>query len=213
MFTQEKDMIPVLKDELSVMFVTDFFIEEFRSGNGVVDLAFTTDCNEKRASLKDFDFESIYFLTRFLNRKNKKLTLEKLFLESSLRKKKIVLLLDYILEYGYLEEKDNHFVVQETYKAVLADLISIEAKIKDWKHGFYQAMRYKYFSNMSFLAISYEYAHRVDLSLLKKNNIGLISVSKNCIEIIFKPQKKKPLNKICFNYLTECFISLISDSY
>ncbi|MBU1614450.1 hypothetical protein KJ693_03965 [bacterium] len=208
MFTKEKDMIPVLRDKLSVVFDTDFFIEEFRSGNGIVDLVFTTNNFYNRKILDNLDFETVYFLTNFLNRKNKKRTFEMLSSESSLQKTKIKLILDYLLNSGYIKEKDDYYIVIEIYKAALADLISIEAKIKDWKKGFYQAMRYKYFSNMSFLAISTEYLHRVDLGLLKSNNVGLIAVSKDDVQLIYKPRKKCPTNRISFNYLCEYFISL-----
>ncbi len=208
MFIQERDMIPVLRDKLGVVFNTNFFIEEFRSGNGIVDLVFTTNNFYNRKILNNFDFETVYFLTNFLNRKNRKLTLEILFSESSLQKIKIKLILNYLLSSGHIKEKDDHYVVIETYKTALTDLISIEAKIKDWKKGFYQAMRYKYFSNMSFLAISAEYLHRVNLGLLKSNNVGLIAVSRDDLQLIYKPRKKCPTNKISFNYLCEYFISL-----
>lgn len=210
MFKQEKDMIPVLRDKLSVEFDTNFFVEEFRSGNGVVDLAFTTNYYSNRNRLEEFDFETIYFLTNFLNRKNKKLTQEFLFSATSLPKKRIEYLLTCLVELEYLAEKNEHYIVEETYKSVLTDLISVEAKIKDWKKGFHQALRYKYFSNMSFLAISAEFMHRVDLELLKTNEVGLIAVSKDDIQIVHSPKKKSPSNRISFNYLCEYFISLLS---
>jgi hypothetical protein len=208
MFTQEKDMIPVIRNKLGIVFDTNFFIEEFRSGNGIVDLVFTTNSFNCRKIFDNFDFETVYFLTNFLNRKNKKLTFKMLSSRSSLQKIKIKLILDYLLNFGYIEEKDDHYIVIETYKAALADLISIEAKIKDWKKGFHQAMRYKYFSNMSFLAISVEYLHRVDIELLKSNNVGLIAVSKDDARFIYKPRRKNPKNRTSYNYLCEYFISL-----
>jgi len=208
MFTQEKDMIPVIRNKLGIVFDTNFFIEEFRSGNGIVDLAFTTSSFNCHKPFDNFDFETVYFLTTFLNKKNKKLTFKNLSSRSSLKKTKIKLILNCLLDFGYIEKKDGHYIVIETYKAALADLISIEAKIKDWKKGFHQAMRYKYFSDMSYLAISDEYLHRVDIELLKNNNVGLIAVSKEDARFICKPRRKNPKNRTSYNYLCEYFISL-----
>ena len=210
MFKQEKDMIPVLRDKLSVIYNTNYFIEEFRSGNGIVDLAFTTNYKNNRNGLENFDFETIYFISNLLNRKNKKITQETLFFKTSLPKKRIEYLLKSLVEQDYLAKKNEHYTVEQTYNSILADLISVEAKIKDWKKGLHQALRYKYFSNLSFLAISEEYIHRVKLELLRNNEVGLISVSKNDIKIIYRPTKKSPANIISYNYLCEYFFSLLS---
>lgn len=43
MFRYEKDMIPVLRENLAQVYNTEFFLEEFSSGLGIADLVFTTN--------------------------------------------------------------------------------------------------------------------------------------------------------------------------
>jgi len=54
------------------------------------------------------------------------------------------------------------------------EIIAIEAKMKDWRKGFVQAIRYKVFANKVYLAIPAEVEHLVDRKLLKKHKVGLI---------------------------------------
>ncbi len=91
------------------------------------------------------------------------------------------------------------------YKAHTQNLFSIEAKLKDWKSGFYQALRYKFFSNKSYLAYPKQYIHRVDLELLKQHNIGLIAVDNDSIEFVYAPKVEKPQDKISHLFLSEMF--------
>ena len=78
MFKFEKEMIPVLRKCLSEKYQTKYFIDEFNSGNGIADLVFTTEeiDNSKNYLL---DYELIYIIFKYFNRKNKKIEVEKLF--------------------------------------------------------------------------------------------------------------------------------------
>ena len=48
-------------------------------------------------------------------------------------------------------------------------IIAIEAKLSDWKNGFYQALRYRYFANQSYLAIKNGYIKNIDKSTLTQH--------------------------------------------
>src|ERR1035437_758727 len=206
MFRFEKDMIPVLREHLSLIYNTEHFVEEFSSGLGIADLVFTT----KKVDVRDklVDYESMYYILNYFNNINHIIIPADLISKYNLKKGKfcdvIRLLkgLNCIVEYT-----EGQFIVERNYKPCLYDLNSIEAKLGDWKKGFYQALRYKHYSHKCFLAISYEYAHRVDKNLLKTNNVGLISVFPTKIEILFDPIKEEPVNKTAFYYLSETFAS------
>ena len=201
-------MIPVLREKLASVFETDHFSEEFRSGNGVVDLVFTTSVNKEWLWKNPVDFETVYYLSNHIDALNKKLPFD--FLErTSMQKQKRVALLRALLELMYLEKTQNFYFVKKIFKTPVKDIISIEAKIKDWRKGVYQAQRYKYFSNKSFLAISNDYVHRVDQQKLKQKNIGLISVSHGDIEFIHMPPSEEPANKASFNYLATCLFAAL----
>ena len=79
--------------------------------------------------------------------------------------------------------------------------------MSDWKSGIYQAVRYKAFSNSSYLAISDEYLDKVDRKFLKKNGIGLITVSNSEAKIIIQAKSNKPTSIVSHYYLTERLIN------
>ncbi|WP_315817377.1 hypothetical protein [Paraflavitalea speifideaquila] len=47
MFRYEKEMIPVLVENLAKIFNTQYIAKEFSTGNGIADLVFTTNLNEE----------------------------------------------------------------------------------------------------------------------------------------------------------------------
>jgi hypothetical protein len=203
MFKFEKDMIPVLKKCLSEKYQTAYFIDEFNSGNGIADLVFTTEKinNNKRYIL---DYELIHIVFKYFNRKNKKIEVKKLFKDTFLTKKQTYGLIKYLLENDILEPIDKeNFYVKKKYSPPIKKIISIEAKLFDWKGGFYQALRYKAYSHKSYLAISEEFAHRVDRDLLKEHNIGLIIVSPEKIDFSINIINEKPSNIVAHAYLSE----------
>ncbi len=206
MFRYEKDMIPVLREHLSQIYNTEHFLEEFSSGMGIADLVFTTKDFVRRNTLGDF--ESMFYLVNYFNGKNRIITVTDTVSKNKLKKEKFLSLIRYLKDLNYIVEYDEgRIVIKQNYKPCLWDLFSVEAKLEDWRKGFYQALRYKHYSNKSFLAISHKYYHRVDKVLLRRNNIGLISVSPNNIDIVINPRKADPINKTAHYYLCESFVS------
>ncbi len=205
MFRLEKEMIPILRKHLSEKYriSSDFFINEFDSGNGVADLVFTTEqIKKERDSILDYSL--FYLIFKYFNRLNKKIEVKELYKNNFVTKKQIENLIDFLIKYKVLEKVgESKFLVKKRYAPPIKEIISIEAKLCDWKGGFYQALRYKTYSHKSYLAISYEFAHRVDLQLLKKHNIGLITVSPDNINIVLKVKNQTPKNSVAQAYLSE----------
>ncbi|HAF29550.1 MAG TPA: hypothetical protein DCG75_10925 [Bacteroidales bacterium] len=204
MFRYEKDMIPVLRDSLSKQFNTEYFVEEFASGLGIADLVFTTRIIKRNASL--CDFEAMFYLCEYFSRKNKRINPEEFIKKYSLKKDKTYYALKYLENLDLLTFCDNDtLIIKERFEPSLKEIYSIEAKLKDWKNGFYQALRYKNYSHKTYLAISAEFVHRVDQELLENSNVGLISVFEEKSEIIIDPKLEKPKNKIAYYHLSESF--------
>ncbi|RYX98486.1 hypothetical protein EON78_05175, partial [bacterium] len=172
MFQLEKEMIPVLVDKLSKEFKTTYFLEEFNSGNGIADLVFTTKVNNEQIVFNDYALMST-FIEYFYKWEKRKCSIG---LQKSFNNARVEKMCKYLLNENYLSFKGDSLVFNRPYLPHTKNLFSIEAKLKDWRAGFYQALRYQFFSHKSFLAISAKYVHRVDLALLKDNNIGLMSV-------------------------------------
>lgn len=206
MFRFERDMIPVLKENLSYIYNTEHFVEEFSSGLGIADLVFTTQKVDVRDKM--VDYESMYYILNYFNNTNHIINPAELISKYSLKKGKLYEVISLLKDLKYITDyKEGLFIVLRNYKPCLLDLNSVEAKLGDWKKGFYQALRYKHYSHKCFLAISNEYAHRVDKNLLKTNNVGLISVFPTKIEIILDPLMEEPVNKTAFYFLSENFAS------
>ena len=140
MFRYEKDMIPVLREHLSKIYNTEHFLEEFSSGMGRADLVFTTKEFEQRNTLEDF--EAMFYVLNYFNRKNKKIIIADLVSKHNLKKDKFFILIQFLKELNYIVDYDEgRIIIKQNYQPCLQDLFSVEAKLEDWKKGFYQALR------------------------------------------------------------------------
>lgn len=202
MFRYEKDMIPVLKSFFREKFNQNLFVEELNTGIGIADIVFTQKIN-KRDYYFD-NFELLYHTLTLINRRNRKIS--EIDFVTRFSKKQIKSIIEKYLTMELLGEySSDYYYVKNKLTPSIDEFYAIEAKLENWKSGFYQALRYKNFAQKSFLALSSEYIHRVDKDLLINNNIGLISVSKDKTRIIINPPKDNPKDKTAFFYLGEKF--------
>lgn len=209
MFKYEKEMIPVLINYLKQKHRNGYFLNEFNSGNGIADIVYSTKIKQHGDLI--LDYELIYIALTYWSKRNKTIDINNVFRHSNITKKKISTLLDLLTANGYIEKiNETIYVVKKKYNAPVKNIISIEAKLSDWKNGLQQAMRYKSYSNSSYLAISNDFLHRVDLSLLKEKGIGLIAVHVGGANLILEAKITRPLNEIAHTYLAEKFYSMIA---
>lgn len=194
-------MIPVLVENLSKVFNTRYITTEFSTGNGVADLVFTTEMNNENLFFNDYGL-----MTLFVNLfQQGKAFNAKLLYESKYDKTLLRTLMSRLEGVDFIAFDGEKIICNRKYKAHTQNLFSVEAKLKDWKSGFYQACRYKFFSHKSYLAYPEKYIHRVDLNLLKENNIGLIAVGQDSIRFIYKPKNEKPQDLVAYYFLAEMF--------
>lgn len=201
MFQSEIEMIPVLKKGISQLYDVRYFATEFNTGNGVADLVFSKTVNDDPLIFETYGLMSMYI--KYFNdfkRLDKNSLVTSCTDINALNK-----LIGYLEVNGYVVEKDKFIIRKKKYKPRAEKMISIEAKLKDWKSGVNQALRYQFFSHKSYLAFPKQYIHRVDKLLLKHYNIGLIAVDNENIEIIFDPKEKRPEDLTSYYFLSECF--------
>ncbi len=110
---------------------------------------------------------------------------------------------------GYVKKiDDNYYYKVNGWVPLVSEMIAIEAKLRDWRRGFIQANRYKYFADKTYLAILAQYRHLVDDEILARQNVGLFILSedgKNVEEIICpKSQDKAKQDKR--NFVSELFL-------
>jgi len=201
-FRYEKDMTPVIKDFFKERFNQSLSVEELNTGIGIADIVFSKKINKREFYFNNF--ELLFHTLTLLNRKNKKISEFDFITRFS--KKQIDSIIEKYISMELIEEfGSEYFYVKNKLTPTISEFYAIEAKLKDWKNGFYQAMRYKNFAQKSFLALSSDYIHRVDKQLFIDNKIGLISVSAEDTKIIITPKKSNPNDKIAFYYLGEMF--------
>ncbi|VVA44329.1 conserved hypothetical protein [Candidatus Roizmanbacteria bacterium] len=208
----ETELIPILKKDFINKYskfndLKNYSIrEEFASSYGIPDLIFyrfNKSVFKKRVDDNVGPILSKDILRTLLVIEGKKKITMSFLLKTLPYDEKVIKykIINFLIKNNYLSKsfKDENYWVENHYQSCLDNLFSIEAKISDWKRGFYQAYRYKWFSNYSFLAIYEKYERPVikNLSLFKKHNIGLVTVDtiKNNIKLIHRPKFDKPYSK------------------
>jgi len=117
-------------------------------------------------------------------------------------------LLKFLKENNYVTKiSSDKFRSNFNYCIGLNKVIAVEAKLNNWKRGLYQAYRYKWFSDESYLAI-YSYGikpAKEKIDLFKKLNVGLLEVKDSSVDVIFNPRPEAPYSEIMwaltFEYL------------
>lgn len=87
------------------------------------------------------------------------------------------------------------------------EIISIEAKLKNWKRALRQAYRYKSFSEESYVFMDETYISSPlkNIEEFKKYNIGLCGVTTEKINVYYKPVDNKPFSKELNNKAKQLF--------
>lgn len=91
---------------------------------------------------------------------------------------------------GFVQRNDlNTFKVIREYKEVTDVVVSIEAKLRDWKRALFQARRYSRFSDMSFVLLDGAQGRPAlqNLSSFIKCNVGLVTCTKGQLTVHFVP--------------------------
>lgn len=177
---------------------------EISAGFGIADVVFFQLNDEVVAARKTLPLEPIQsegiIKTLLLIKNKKKVSLTYLadnlpFSEKELRYRILRFLEDHSLIY---KADGDDYRINYNYNIGLNHSVAVEAKIKDWQRGLYQAYRYKWFANLSYLALYKDFIEqpRKNLHLFKKLNVGLLSVGDNDVEeVLYDPQKEKPQSR------------------
>lgn len=185
----------------------DFSIyNELKSSYGVPDLVF---CKFNKSSLKkrlqsntNPIVSKKIIKTLVLIQGKKKVSLS--FLEEELPYSKKIIkgqIISFLIknDFLYKSKESDTFWIENYYQHSLQRLYSIEAKVSNWKRGFYQAYRYKWFSDYSFLALHKKFINPAikNIQYFKKYNIGLIMVDSEdkSLKSLYLPAKEKPYSK------------------
>lgn len=222
MYDSEQDLVNSFKS-LSKKFLNDvfssntsrtFLIQEFDSLNGVADLVLGTylprtitksarcpiDINwvTPLASLNIGDTISVEeFMAVYTVTKN---TASKI-------------IRDYV-KAGFLQVMDNReYKVVKNYAPILDNVISIEAKLKNWHRALNQAYRYKRFSNFTFVLLEEKYSSPAikNLDLFEKMGVGLITMEGMKYKMHSTPVRKEVNNSPYFHRVNEVAYTAVTN--
>lgn len=189
-----------------------FIIQEFDSNYGVADLVLgaTNKIAKQQIKRAPINLNWMFPLTELIDKEVFSfIEFEKRFsLQKTSAKKRLK---DYQAA-GFISfRSDGFYQVASTYKPVTDIIVSIEAKLKNWKRALLQATRYKRFSDYSFVLLDKKHSKTAieHIQHFEKNNVGLIVMNGKNIELVFMPQLNKKklaeyqlrLNEVIINQL------------
>ena len=189
----EKSMIPIIRNNTDMLPASQkksVALEEFSAGTGISDLTiFSIDSKvlseRKRSERRPVTSKNqIEVLLALLNSKNPSLT--ELTEMVKLGKPTISRILSELIAGNLVQLTGGHYKASYSLQESTSEnIIAIEAKVRDWKSGIRQAMRYKEYADYSYLAI-YEdniAACLANISVFERLGIGLIGVSNHGIKV------------------------------
>ena len=202
-----------LKSLLKRSVANQFLLHEFNSNFGIADVVLGTF---KPGVTRQAVRESINpnWVTPLASlKRGTKLTVEQFRQTHGLSKAGAMKRLNEYAEAGFLNRVDsNTFRVTKEYKAVANLVVSIEAKLKDWRKALVQARRYKRFSDFSFVLLdgAQASAAKNHLSLFEAQNVGLVSLTVDKLEFHFIPKKNEKkmtdyylrINEVAYDHFT-----------
>jgi hypothetical protein len=193
MIKSEKAMVEVLNANIRNLFGADLVLNEIRMAVGIPDVVFMEQFEINSECLTDY--HCIKMMNKLPNVEELQYgELKKLIgFPDDLFKRTLKLL----TEKKYIKRQGNSVCIMQKLYPPSFDVSSVEAKVKDWKNGLNQAVRYKSFTDYSYLAIHEDYAKNIDVDMVNANGLGVIQVKNNGEStLIVAAQKSQECNKL-----------------
>lgn len=218
----EKSMIPVLRDNYASLSVTSrgmVSLEEFSAGTGIADLVFFGSAKtsvKKRASKKIPAITSIKELELISIIDGNVVTEEEISKRIGRSRSYTEKLLQELLTKRVVMRQSDGYTTNLSFTdSTISKSIAIEAKVKDWKSGIRQALRYKEFADYSYLAIyeSNSMACMQRLEMFQQLGIGLLLVSNDGqVSEAVKPAKNTSMDSIRHFLASERYFSIVDQA-
>lgn len=204
---KEEHLLPVIANNKKSFGSKFSHISELSSGFGIADIVFyrlDTKVVRKRIAerfppIESFDLIKIITLLNLIKAKTINLTSLKKILPPSRETREEII--SFLIEKNFLvpnKRSKTDFKKGLTYKIGLKEIIAIEAKLRNWQRGLYQAYRYRQYANKSYLALHSKYVHRalVNKEHFVRSNVGLIEVNDKDIKIHIEPKRESSKENI-----------------
>lgn len=199
MFSNEKQLVEKLVFDLQEKFNTQYIVRELRGGNNIADVVYATNIDRNNIVFDEY-FNAYYYFNTIYNKK--KACIDDANISDLKITKKFYNFLCELEKLGYVKIEGNYVTSVKKINAVTKNFIAIEAKISDWRAGLEQAIRYKQYADEVYVAISSEFANKIDKELFRRMNIGLMSISDESLKIPIRAKREK-VQKLDIQYYIE----------
>jgi hypothetical protein len=157
-------------------------------GAGMPDLVIVS-CQPKIVALARTEVSSAQILAYL--RVVRRASAEKITERLGRPQKVIFSLLDSLLEVNAVIRDSNAYSLSPEWREILPEVVTIEAKVKDWRRAVQQASRNRIFAHRSFIALPNSIANRVQQEpTLGQLGIGLISVDEETGVILLREARR-----------------------
>lgn len=222
MFIAEKDLIQAfmnvaanfLRLNVGKSISPYFLVEEFDSQCGVVDIVMGTysRLDQKELSRKSISGNWARPISNFTE--DQEIEMNGFMQTFGISKTTARTRFKEYSEAGFIKKVSNgQYKVVKEYKIVTETVISIEAKLRNWKRALQQATRYKRFSNNSYVLLDEKHIGPAlkSINIFKERNIGLISMGTEEYTIHYKPKAIKVPQTHSFYRLNEAAIDYFKE--
>lgn len=159
-------------------------------GSGMPDLVIVK-CNPKVTSLANFDLPDSHILSYLHS--VRRASSETITKRVGGHKKKTLRCLDELVNANAVLVNSNTYSLSPHWRDILPEVITIEAKVQNWKRAVEQALRNRIFAHKSYVAFPFLVAERVRNEAIFQNyGIGLLSVRNDDVKVIRRAHSRQP---------------------
>ncbi len=201
MFSAEIDLVQAFKNVATEFLKYDlgkstsqfFLMEEFDSHCGIADLVMGAYLPLERQELSRKTISWNWVRPIFNLTEDQEIKMDGFIHAYGISKTTARARLKEYSEAGFLKKvsRGQYRVVRE-YKLFTDTIISIEAKLKNWQRALHQAIRYKRFSNKSYVLLDRKHVRPAlkNIHNFQERNIGLLSMDNEGYTIHHSPKGK-----------------------
>ncbi|MCA1028657.1 hypothetical protein LCM23_21540 [Cytobacillus kochii] len=198
MFTSElclqEKFIELKRDELKE---NEKFLSEFNARFGNVDIVQVIVDDAHLMNYEQANLLSNYQFAKVIGYLHKKgvRTFDYIAKRTDYDGKVLSYLLSKLAKANIIKEvTPKRYIISHEFQFPVLQFISFEAKLTNWKKAIIQATINKKFSSYSYVVLPFELAIKLQknqIHYFKNQNVGLIGVSKDRIDYIYKPNKDR----------------------
>lgn len=172
-------------------------LSEFNARFGNVDIVQVIVDNSHLMNYEQANLLSNYQFAKVIGYLHKKAfrTFDYLLKRTDYNDKVLSNLLSKLIKANIIKEvTPKRYVISNDFQFPILQFISFEAKLNNWKKAILQATINKKFSSYSYVVLPLELAKRLQknhINYFQNQNVGLIGVSIEKIEYLYKPKKDR----------------------